>query len=62
MAKWTDKYELVGIKPGEVILRNGKKIDFSNPGLTVKMVDDAYNTGTKYLKLKKEKTNPKPAE
>jgi len=62
MAKWTDKYELVGIKPGKVILKNGKKIDFSNPELTVKMVDDAYNLGTQYLKLKKEKTTSKPAE
>lgn len=62
MAKWTDKYELVGIQPGEVVLKNGKKIDFSNPELTTEMVDDAFKTGTQYLKLKKEKANSKPAE
>lgn len=62
MAKWTDKYELVGIQPGVVVLKNGNKIDFSNPELTTEMVDDAFKTGTQYLKLKKEKANSKPAE
>lgn len=62
MAKWTDKYELVGIQPGEVVLSNGKKIDFSSPYLTTEMVDEAHKTGTRFLKLKKEKANSKPAE
>jgi len=61
MAKWTDKYELVGIQPGKVILKNGKEIDFSNQHLTTEMVDEAYKIGTRFLRLRKEKANPKPA-
>lgn len=58
MAKWTDKYELVGIKPGEVVLKNGSKIDFSAAELTVSAVDDAYKLGCSYLKLKTKPSKP----
>lgn len=61
MAKWQDKYVLVGIKPGKVVLKNGREIDFSDPLLKTKTVEDAFKLGTRYLKLK-TKPSSKPAE
>ena len=52
MAKWNDKYELVGIQPGKVILKNGREIDFSDPNLKLETVEEAYKTGTRFLKPK----------
>lgn len=60
---WTDKYQLVGIKPGKVVLKNGREIDFSDQTLSIEKVDAAFATGTRFLKLKKKtgkETNPTP--
>ena len=60
---WTDKYQLIGIKPGKVVLRGGKSIDFSDPNLSIERVDAAFDAGTRFLKLKKKtgkETNPTP--
>lgn len=54
---WTDKYQLVGIKPGKVVLKDGSTIDFSDPNLKIDRVEAAYKRGTRFLKLKQPKHN-----
>ncbi len=58
---WKDKYQLIGIKPGKVVLSNGKTIDFSDSDLPLEQVDAAYKSGIPYLRLKgKKQTEEKP--
>ena len=52
---WKDKYQLIGIKPGKVVLSNGKTIDFADPDLPLEQVDAAYKSGIPYLRLKGKK-------
>lgn len=52
---WKNKYQLIGIKPGKVVLSNGKTIDFADPNLTIEQVDAAYKSGIPYLRLKSKK-------
>ncbi len=49
MGKWTEKYKVIGVKPGKVITRKFGTLDFSKDNIPVEKCDKLYESGFPYL-------------
>ena len=59
---WVNKFEVVGIKPGKVVLPGYGTLDLSDESLPMDLVQGAYDRGCPYLKLKNMKESEKDSE
>lgn len=59
---WVNKFEVVGIKPGKVVLPGYGTLDLSDESLPMDLVQGAYDRGCPYLKLKIEKESKKDSK
>ncbi len=50
--KWTDKYDVVGIKAGRIVMGKRGEIDLSDNSLPISLVDALYKEGCPYIKPK----------
>ena len=48
---WTDCFNLVGIKPGRMVVPGHGTIDFSNPSLPVELVKSLFENDFSYLSI-----------
>jgi hypothetical protein len=49
MTKWTEKYKVIGVKPGKIHTRKFGIIDFSKDSIPVEKCDKLYESGFPYL-------------
>ena len=59
---WVNKFEVVGIKPGKVVLPGYGTLDLSDESLPMDRVQGAYDRGCPYLKLKNVKESEKDSD
>jgi hypothetical protein len=58
---WTDKYKVVGIVPGRVIIPKFGVVDFSDEKLPIELMDKLYKAGCSHLKpIVHRKPKPEP--
>jgi hypothetical protein len=53
---WVNKFEVVGIKAGVIVMPAIGTLDLSNPDLPMEKVQKAFDLGCPYLKLKDPET------
>ena len=59
---WVNKFEVVGIIPGKVVLPGYGTLDLSDESLPMDRVQGAYDKGCPYLKLKNVKESEKDSK
>lgn len=50
---WTDKYQVVNVAPGRVVTKKNGEVDLSDKTLPVALIDQIYESGSAYLRLRK---------
>jgi hypothetical protein len=59
---WVNKFEVVGIIPGKILLPGLGTLDLSDESLPIELVQAAYDKGCPYLKLKNVKESEKDSK
>ena len=54
---WLNKFDVVGIIPGKIVLSGIGTLDLSDKKLSIDRVQAAYDAGCPYLKLKPSKVS-----
>ena len=51
---WATYYDVVGIKPGKIVIPGTGEVDFSNEKLPVEQIRKIHDKGCRFLKLTEE--------